>query len=41
MLLTTENFKQHIENLFKNLQNFSDSDGVLIIFLVDKNGIPR
>lgn len=31
MLLTTENFKQHIENLFKNLQNFSDSDGVLFI----------
>ena len=29
--MTTENFKQHIENLFKNLQNFSDSDGVLFI----------
>ena len=29
--MTTTNFKQHIENLFKNSENFIDSDGVLFI----------
>lgn len=29
--MTTTNFKQHIENLFKNSQNFSDSNGVLFV----------
>ena len=30
-LIMPLSFKQHVENLFKNLQNFSDSDGVLFI----------
>lgn len=29
--MTTTNFKQHIENLFKNSQNFCDSEGVLFV----------
>lgn len=30
-LLMHLSFKQHIENLFKNSQNFSDNEGVLFV----------